>query len=150
MRLKLISDGNRTRVVDAVTGENVGGVVSVSFEHAGPDDTPTLTVRVLDFEVEAEISENYGAFVVERPAPGPTAEQLGPRLLLEADRPLNPAEVRRLRESFNAAYQSGKALVIEPGVTVYQAVGGRWVPLRPDGVAEDLDAEDLGAEDLGA
>ena len=54
-----------------------------------------------------------------------------PRLLLFADKPVMPCALVRLKEVVGRwANGDGQALVIEPGITVYQCVDGQWKPVH--------------------
>lgn len=63
MRFKVSSKDGYTTIVNAETGEPVKNVVAVSFIHDVQNDIPpTLTIRLLDaeveFEADGEISES--------------------------------------------------------------------------------------------
>ena len=51
MKIKIISDGTTTRVVDAVTGEPMAGVQMVNFM-SGTDGAPEALLHVLGVECE--------------------------------------------------------------------------------------------------
>jgi hypothetical protein len=56
MRIKIVSDGIKTQVVDAETGESIDGVLAVDWAHRGPDYLPccTLIIESPQFEYEGE------------------------------------------------------------------------------------------------
>lgn len=52
MKLKVISDGVRTKVVDAETGRKIEGVTSVQWEHTSYDENPRLTITTIMAEAD--------------------------------------------------------------------------------------------------
>jgi hypothetical protein len=55
MRLMLIHVDQKTRLVDAETGEPIEGLVAAAFERLGYQDNARLSVTVNDFEAEIEV-----------------------------------------------------------------------------------------------
>jgi hypothetical protein len=61
---------------------------------------------------------------------GPTAFEVQglPKFLIIAKQNLRPEQVHRLQEAFELAFAdpTKRAIIFEPGLTVYQWVGGRY------------------------
>ena len=55
-----------------------------------------------------------------------------PKLMLRVDKKLSYDERQRLMDTFRLAAESGKHLVVEPGMTVYQLAAGRWEPIEKE------------------
>ncbi|SIO60175.1 hypothetical protein SAMN05444166_6295 [Singulisphaera sp. GP187] len=61
MRLKLTHKDDRTSVVNADTGESIGGVVALRFERSSPHHAATVTMTLIeakvgDIETDIEVS----------------------------------------------------------------------------------------------
>ena len=72
-----------------------------------------------------------------------------PRLMIRTDRKLSPECQVLLRNNVQFAVESGKAMVFEPGMTVYQLVAGRWEPIGASPGESSLSASCGGALFLG-
>ncbi len=61
-----------------------------------------------------------------------------PRLMLIVHQKLSMAQHENIRESLGKALESGKTIVIDGGVEVFQLINGKWLHL--DGLIELEDA----------
>jgi hypothetical protein len=97
--------------------------------HTHRVDAITFDVDVDTAKLEASL-EKAKAQVAEL---AKLAEMPAPRLMLKMDRRLTQQDHELLRDAVQRHLASGKTMVFEPGMTVYQLVGGKWEPIESSG-----------------
>jgi hypothetical protein len=71
-----------------------------------------------------------------------------PALMLFSERLLSPASIANILGTIGSNYKPGRILIFEPGLKVFQCVGGIWSEINPKAKIGFLDLEE--AEDENA
>jgi hypothetical protein len=119
MRIRITQNQNHEiSIVDSHTGKTLPGA--------------TATISNSNQGFSAQYDADYGLTI------NLNLRGFSPRLIVDTKKKLSPSSIEHIRsclEKFRSG--SGKFLIIEEGMSVYQLVDGRWQPLDNRSLTEE-------------